>query len=402
MWVNAKSSQLCERKGDLCAQSGTYDANSSSTYAIVNSDFNISYVDGSGALGDYVTDTLKIGGQTLQKFQFGVGYESSSPQGVCGIGYTTNEAEVQRAGARPYANLPQAMVNDGLIQSSAYSLWLNDLEANTGQVLFGGVNTAKYHGSLETLPIIQEDGEFVELLIALTNVGLTVNGHNDSLGGNNNSLPTPVLLDSGSSLSYLPDDIAANLFDAVGAQFDQQSQAAYVPCDLANNDSSVTFTFSSPVISVPMSELVEDAGTTEDGNQITFPDGTPACIFGIAPAEDSTPVFGDTFIRSAYLVYDLANNQISIAQTNFNATSNDIREIANGTSGVPDATAVSNPVTTLAVGGGAGARNGGSPTAGTVTLASNPTATATGAAMQTQAPLALVAGAAAGLVLAAL
>lgn len=358
-----------------------------------------------------MTDTLRIGGQTLQKFEFGVGYQSTSAQGVLGIGYTTNEAFVQRNGGASYSNLPQAMTDAGLIQSNAYSLWLNDLEANTGSILFGGVNTGKYHGSLATVPIIQEDGQFVEFIIALSSVGVTTNGKTSAI--QTSSLPTPVLLDSGSSLSYLPDDIASSLFSAVNAQYDQSSGAAYVDCSLGNNDSSLTFTFSNPAsISVPYSELVQDAGTNQDGSAITFQDGTPACIFGIAPATDSTPVLGDTFIRSAYIVYDLANNEISLAQTNFNSTTNDVKEIGTGKDSVPNASAVANPVTSLAVGNG-GARNGGSPSGTTIVLGGNPTATATatgtataspkkGGAMQTQAPMALVAGAAAGLVFAAL
>jgi hypothetical protein len=55
-----------------------YNANASTTYHYLNSDFNITYVDGSGALGDYATDTLQIGGKTLKDFQFGIGYSSTS------------------------------------------------------------------------------------------------------------------------------------------------------------------------------------------------------------------------------------------------------------------------------------------------------------------------------------
>jgi hypothetical protein len=71
--------------------------------------------------------------------------------GVLGIGYTTDEAVVNHQSS--YANLPKAMVADGLINSNAYSLWLNDLDANTGSILFGGVDSDKYTGDLETLPI---------------------------------------------------------------------------------------------------------------------------------------------------------------------------------------------------------------------------------------------------------
>lgn len=78
LWCNSADSQLCSLEGNYCSSSGTYNANSSSTYSFVSSDFNITYADGSGAVGDYVTDTLKIGDSTLEDFQFGVGYSSTS------------------------------------------------------------------------------------------------------------------------------------------------------------------------------------------------------------------------------------------------------------------------------------------------------------------------------------
>lgn len=78
LWCNAPNSTLCESQIDACSSSGSYDSSSSSTYSFVSSDFNITYADGSGASGDYVTDTLSIGGTTIKDFQFGVGYESSS------------------------------------------------------------------------------------------------------------------------------------------------------------------------------------------------------------------------------------------------------------------------------------------------------------------------------------
>lgn len=79
LWCNAADSKLCSQRGNYCSMSGTYDANSSTTYSWVSSDFNITYADDSGATGDYVTDTLTIGDSTLKDFQFGVGYSSTSP-----------------------------------------------------------------------------------------------------------------------------------------------------------------------------------------------------------------------------------------------------------------------------------------------------------------------------------
>lgn len=121
LWCNSLQSNLCGTRFQNCRVSGTYDSTASSTYKFVNHDFNISYVDGSGAVGDYVTDTFGIGGQKIPDLQFGVGIRSSSPEGVLGIGYPLNEVQVQRGHGKPYDNLLPRMVREGLIKTTAYS-----------------------------------------------------------------------------------------------------------------------------------------------------------------------------------------------------------------------------------------------------------------------------------------
>ncbi|KGO59225.1 Ribosomal protein S10 [Penicillium expansum] len=350
LWTNTPNSTLCASTKNVCAEAGTYDPSSSSSYSFVNSDFNISYADGSGAAGDYVTDTLTIGGTTIKDFQFGVGFSSGSSEGVLGIGYTTNEVQVGRNGDSAYANLPKAMVNKGVIQSNAYSLWLNDLDANTGSILFGGVNSKKYHGALQTVPVQKVGGQYSEFIIALTKVSLTNSSSENTYSSS--SIPAGVLLDSGSSLTYLPDALVQEIYDDLGVSYESDSGIGYVECSMADEDITLSYTFSSPTINVGINEMIIDAG------DLYFRNGKRACIFGIVPAGSSTAVLGDTFLRSAYVVYDLANNEISLASTNFNTTENDILEIGTGTDSVPGATAVSNPVTTAPVGGTA-ARIGG-------------------------------------------
>ena len=342
LWTNSAQSQLCQSRRDPCSVSGTYDPDQSSTSKLISSDFNISYVDGSGALGEYRSDTLKIGGAKLENLQFGLGLDSSSPEGILGIGYPVNEVQVNRNQKKAYSNVPQAMVDAGMIQSSAYSLWLDDLESSTGSILFGGIDTEKFEGELETLPIQAEFGLFAEFLITLSGISLTQNGNTQDF--KNADLPTPVLLDSGSSLTYLPDNVAQDIFTALKVSYDAGEGAAYCDCRLADTNDTLDFTFTSPKISVPMRELAINPGPQIDGTYATFDDGTPLCIFGISPAEGSTAVLGDTFIRSSYLVYDLANNEVSIAQTDFNATKSNVIEIGTGKEAVPSASAVADPV----------------------------------------------------------
>ncbi len=349
MWANARSSDTCTYRSS-CSEGGTYEANSSSTYKYLNSDFNVSYVDGSGAAGDYCTDTLSIGGQTLTGLQFGIGYESTSVDGILGIGYVADEAQVNTAHLKSYANLPQALVNAGFIKSTAYSLWLDDLEADTGSIIFGGVDTDKYTGQLQTLPIQKEFDEYAEFIITLSSMSIVIGGETQSL---NTDLPTAVILDSGSSLTYLPNTDA--IYTALNVEYSQQDGAAFASCDLANENITLDFKFTSPTISIPISELILSIDSVEEGREYSnIGDGGDGsyisggsddiCLFGIAPSQGSTSVLGDTFLRSAYVVYDLANNEISLAQTNFNSTTTHVVEIGTGTGSVPDAAQVNSAI----------------------------------------------------------
>lgn len=343
LWVNTPDSRTCELRSDPCDAAGTYTANSSSTYQYINSDFNITYVDGSGSSGDYVSDTVRFNGISLQNQQFGIGYSSTSAQGILGIGYPANEVAIQY-GHPVYPNIPANLVQKGYIATPAYSLWLNDLDANTGPILFGGVDSAKYTGELQSVPIIPVDAGavdiYAEFTVALTSVG--ADGDSTSFA---NDIAIGALFDSGTSLMYLPNDIAESIFNHVGAQYDSSQGGAFVDCSMADQDGTIDFTFSEPTIRVPINELVLVAGV--ENNQ-------PICILGVVPSGGNTALLGDTFLRSAYVVYDMASNQISLAQTDFNATDSNVQEIEQNRA-VPSATVVQNPVTSVAV-ASAGAR----------------------------------------------
>jgi hypothetical protein len=73
---------------------------------------------------------------------------------------------------------------------------------------------------------------------------------------------------------------------------------------------------------------------------------TPACLLGITPAGNDF-ILGDTFMRSAYIVFDLDNNEISMAQANIgelDVQADTILPIGTGPTAVPSATKVKNPV----------------------------------------------------------
>lgn len=156
-----------------------------------------------------------------------------------------------------------------------------------------------------------------------------------------------VVLDSGTTLTYLPEKMATSIFDTFNATYDESAGYASVDCSLADETSlALEFQFGGtdgPAIKVAMSELV-----LQDGSGMNFgesSDGSSTestCAFGVSMSSD-TYLLGDTFLRSAYVVYDLDSKEVALAQSNFNATSSSIIAMTSGSS-IPDVSSTATAV----------------------------------------------------------
>ena len=154
--------------------------------------------------------------------------------------------------------------------------------------------------------------------------------------------PLPAVLDSGTTFTVVPDNIFSMLFDYFGAVQDED-YGNVVQCNIGEAQGSLDFGFGEgPIIAVPFSELAVPI-YDEQNNPLTFQDGTAACQLGVSPSPDGSSILlGDTFLRSAYVVYDLDSLQIGIAQTDFNSTRSNVVEIpSSNSSSNPIASAVS-------------------------------------------------------------
>ncbi|ORZ25582.1 aspartic peptidase domain-containing protein [Absidia repens] len=136
--------------------------------------------------------------------------------------------------------------------------------------------------------------------------------------------PGAFILDTGSTLTYLPNDVAISIATAMagsnGFQLDRQSGLLVVDCSTANSQATIelqmstTSSLNSPpvTLSVKASELVIplDGETAQSAR---------TCLFGIAPVGGSGALgpnmflIGDSMLRSAYLVFDMGQNRVGIA-----------------------------------------------------------------------------------------
>ena len=358
IWIPTSSSSIC-RVDDRCV-TGSYDQSASSTFEeVLPNNFLISYVDGTRIGGDYINETFGIAGATIRQMTMGTALAAEEPtagtnspfQGIIGVAFDSGEAIVAQSGGQfGYPNIISQMVLQDVIHTRAYSLWLNDLESPEGEILFGGVDNSKYEGALTILPLQPSTDTGAVDSFTVTFAGLNITGN----GGRNvytTNTVAPVILDSGTTLTYLPDDIADAIAEGVGAVTSNE-YGVVVPCNLAQTQGQFYFQFGNsengPIIHSEISQFV--IPFPAEVRAPRFRGGETACRWGIRPAGDNPNLFGDTFLRSAYVVYNLEGNELGIAQTVFNATGEEIIAITQASS-LPGASSTASGAATQTRGG---------------------------------------------------
>ena len=303
------SADFC--KSGQCAANGAYDTAKSNTKVFKAKGFKAAYYDKSQITGDFYTDTISIDGKAATQVPFGVVTETKDQRGTLGLGYVRYQTAVIDGDSKGYPTLPSLLAQQGVIKVAAYSLWL-DRTTNGGVLLFGGIDSSKFTGKLATLPVSFGKDTYS------VNVGTA----SFQGGGSTQSVMSPgfnALLDSGARLSYLPPDFASQVWNAVGVKTDPFGYP-FVKCDAANSPAGqkmgAEFVFRSTKIIVPMSELIVRVPPNVRGFG-------GLCYFGIAKSNPGeTATLGIPFVRSAYIVHDMSNQEISIAQAKFTRASN--------------------------------------------------------------------------------
>lgn len=238
-----------------------------------------------------------------------------------------------------YDYVLDTMVDQGLIESRAFSLDLRGVDNPGGALIFGGIDTGKYIGALAKLPMLdrrQTPRGADRYYVTMTAVGLTMA---DGSVVRSEEISVPVFLDSGSTFSHLPRPIYQAFADAFDpdVMYDPRTGYYYVPCEVADLEASVDFYFGAKAIRVPLRDFIWHV--------------QGYCILGVLP-EDSEPILGDTFLRAAYVVFDQDNRNLHIAQA-ANCGTN-LVAIGSGEDAVPSSTGLCTelPTATTAAGDG--------------------------------------------------
>lgn len=329
LWVMAAENPYCtgdptNTTGINCTNS-IYDPKLSKTYSNLHEPFQISYGDTTRAIGELSKDTIGIGSQKIYNATFAVANSSNASTCVFGIGFVGDEANAyvhkNGSGVYPtYFNVPTMMKKQNLIHTNAYSLWLNDKESASGSILFGAVDNAKFEGDLHVMPVFNNYHEYLEHPIQTRVMlnGLSIDNHTLS------EFNIAVLLDSGTSFAYLPQDIVFSLGDSLGFTYEEMIGYYYGGIDTAlSRGKTVTLNFSGAPIEIPVEDLLV-ALTEDDGSPLVI-DGENQVILALGVADDNyMNILGDVFLRAMYTVFDLDHYEIAIAKAKPNATGSDI------------------------------------------------------------------------------
>ncbi|KAK0747339.1 aspartic peptidase domain-containing protein [Apiosordaria backusii] len=324
---------------------GSFNSSLSSTYLSANyrySSFYPTTVDGASVSGSNITDHLKIGDITVEDYPMGLVTSAERYIGVLGLGFNSSQQIYSSSGsysAAGYTNFIDRLVQAGRSKSQAYSIWLDSPEGKSGGLLFGAVDKSRHTGDLVRISARNQylsSGPWV--------FGTVINGINATNNGKSltsirtNDFPFDVTIGTGEIYSFLPSSIADQIAESVGAIFNSTLGGFVISCDAGKTD-PVQYEIEiggsgGPVLHVETSDLIVPAsvyvGRTSSDPRLSDPRTQMAasnlCYFGIqkrvssyssSSYRDGSLNIGSSLLRRSYLVFDLTNQEIAIAQTKF-------------------------------------------------------------------------------------
>lgn len=151
-------------------------------------------------------------------------------------------------------------------------------------------------------------------------------GGDSSLSGSNVDLAPrgglpPVLIDTGNPSLNVPSASLRSIAMAVGTTFDEQAgRLGSVPCDLGSRRESLSFGFNNnrAKVSTPLAAmLLRDSSSRAS-----------RCYLPMFSSDgDDTASLGAPFMQGAYIVFDLDQKNILMAEAKMNATGSNVQTL---------------------------------------------------------------------------
>lgn len=335
-WLPDADSSLCD--DDACIY-GSFQKSRSKTYQKDKFPLYSTYL----AEGTTFNDTISIGNFELDDWRLGLANVSDIPIGQLGLH------------PDPYSSSdPDSFVfrlkESGQIHTAAYSLFLGDSDSDNGAVLFSAIDKAKYTGDLIAAPISWTDAGITLSQIKISQPDPDADGYDEPYVEKfNDTMSASFYLEI--QPMYLPYNWTNLIMYNVNGSV-MKEYGAVVPCNTPGKDFVLEFQFGTPEgprIEIPISGLMRPA--MKDGSPLTS-NGQKICHLDIWDIEswakanggsNNTLIFGESFMRHAYMVFNLETRNIALAQANLDATNSEIVEFTD--ENIPEASTVTKSTT---------------------------------------------------------
>lgn len=293
LWVWYTKSEACTTDyATQCQQDGAYNPALSTHSNDTQTTFSVQYGKGYDQ-GEYFTDTAAIGAAVVPKLKFGVNYGYPGDGGfspIFGVG-PNDSADSNFAGL---------LKSNGVIKRNVYGLSLAEAtDKTTSEISFGAINTGRFDGTLKGLSIVNDGQDHY-----------TVEG-SGKFGSRTLFTDQNVVFDSGTSLTLLQSDAFSEFLgglDDLGITYHDEGGALYSMDCADAGKISINYNFAGKNIVVAGEDLTIQASLID-----TSYSDSSRCIIGVQDGDDMN-LFGDTFLRAVYTVYDNDNQLVYVAQ----------------------------------------------------------------------------------------
>ncbi|XP_034788619.3 pepsin A-5 [Pan paniscus] len=274
-----------------CMDHNLFNPQDSSTYKSTSKTVSITYGTGSmtGILG---YDTVQVGGISDTNQIFGLSETEPGSflffapfDGILGLAYPS----ISSSGATPVFD---NIWNQGLVSQDLFSVYLSADDKSGSVVIFGGIDSSYYTGSLNWVPVT------VEGYWQITVDSITMNGKTIACAEG-----CQAIVDTGTSLLTGPTSPIANIQSDIGASENSDGDMV-VSCSAISSLPDIVFTINGVQYPVPPSAyILQSEGSCISGFQ----------GMNVPTESGELWILGDVFIRQYFTVFDRANNQVGLA-----------------------------------------------------------------------------------------
>ncbi|XP_008158553.1 pepsin A [Eptesicus fuscus] len=274
-----------------CSNHNRFDPRKSSTYQGTSQTLSVAYGTGSmtGILG---YDTVQVAGIADTNQIFGLSETEPGSflyyapfDGILGLAYPS----IASSGATPVFD---NMWNQGLISQDLFSVYLSPNDQSGSVVMFGGIDSSYYTGTLNWVPLSSET------YWQITVDSITMNGEAIACSGG-----CQAIVDTGTSLLSGPTNAIANIQSSIGASQNSYGEMV-VSCAAISSLPSIVFTINGVQYPLPPSAYIlqSQQGCTSGFQGMNIP-----------TANGELWILGDVFIRQYFAVFDRGNNRVGLA-----------------------------------------------------------------------------------------